>query len=183
MIIYKRNFKTPPCESPSKCIFVGSWKGRQPNRSNKQDLMWGVMEQQTFGIDCDLIRSLCTKIKKPNLKNRFWFGTALWNLQEFWTTWGCSHYVPFKFQWVPIMFSVAPHIHPICFGNWCPPFSRIWLGQRVWALYFKIEPSIMGSLHRIYFIFLSCRPNKLAFCKKNKNRTWEASHLINRRGE
>jgi hypothetical protein len=28
-----------------------------------------VMEQGTFGINCDLIRSLCTKIKEPNLKN------------------------------------------------------------------------------------------------------------------
>jgi hypothetical protein len=58
---------------------------------------------------------------------------------ERWGEGGCSHYVPFKFQWVPIMFSkcssssqfvtqhvlCSTHFHPICFGNWCPPFSPI----------------------------------------------------------
>jgi hypothetical protein len=48
----------------------------------------------------------------------------------------CSHYVPFKFpsgcEYVPQvpnvfpnMFSIAPHLYPICFGKCCPPFTYI----------------------------------------------------------
>jgi hypothetical protein len=51
----------------------------------------------------------------------------------------CSHYVPLKFPMgshqifnvfqvpnvFPKMFSIAPHLNPICFGKCCPPFTYI----------------------------------------------------------
>jgi len=42
----------------------------------------------------------------------------------------CLHYVPSSSQWVPQfcnvflnMFSIPPHLYPICLGKWCPPFT------------------------------------------------------------
>jgi hypothetical protein len=37
----------------------------------------------------------------------------------------CSQNVPQVLNVFPNMLSVAPHFHPICIGNWCPPFSPI----------------------------------------------------------
>jgi hypothetical protein len=60
--------------------------------------------------------------------------------------------------------------------------SPIWVGQRGGTQYFKIEPSILGSLHS--FIFLCDGPIKLVHCeKKKKQQNWEAPHLINKIGE
>jgi hypothetical protein len=61
-----------------------------------------------------------------------------------------SHQVPNMFPKVPMcspnMFSIAPHFYP--------------------KAHFKIEPSILGSLHS-FFLFLSDWPMKLAHWKKN----------------
>jgi hypothetical protein len=61
------------------------------------------------------------------------------------------------------------------------------VGQRGGTLYFKIEPSILGRLHSVFFFFGSDGPIELAHCKKMKNEiiiiiTWEAPDVINRRG-
>jgi hypothetical protein len=62
--------------------------------------------------------------------------------------------------------------------------SNVVLLSREGTLYFKIECSILGSLYN--FIFWGDGPIKLDHCpKQNKSnvKTWEAPHLINRRGD
>jgi hypothetical protein len=104
--------------------------------------------------------------------------------QDFFLFWGGgAGFVKAKSSQVtdmfPKEFQIAPHFYPICFGKCCPPSTNIG-GQKAWNGYFKREPSILGSLHS--FIFFSDRPIKLAYAKE-KNWTWEAPHLMNRRGE
>jgi hypothetical protein len=56
------------------------------------------------------------------------------------------------------------------------------VGQRGGIVYFKIEPSILGSLHSL-FIFELCANQNGMLPKKIKNKNWEALHLINRRDD
>ncbi len=75
-------------------------------------------------------------------------------------------------------FSLVPNVSPTCspqqltFILQALPnvvlLSLIQVGQRRGTLYFKIEPSILGSLHS--FIFLCDGPIKLAHCKKKKKK-------------
>ncbi len=61
----------------------------------------------------------------------------------------------------PKEFPNIASFYPICFGKCCPQ-----VGQREGTLYFKIEPSIWGSLHSFFsFFFFSDGPIKLAHCK------------------
>ncbi len=61
--------------------------------------------------------------------------------------------------------------------------SAILVGQRGGTIFFKIELSVLGSLHS--FIFFEGWANQIGTSsqKKLKKRTLEAPHLINRRGE
>jgi hypothetical protein len=52
----------------------------------------------------------------------------------------------------PKEFSIAPHFYSICFGKCYPPFTYI-DGQKGETLYFKLEPSILGSLHSFFLKF------------------------------
>jgi len=82
-------------------------------------------------------------------------------------------------QWVPIMFSIAPHFYPICLGKCCPPFTNICgLKGRNYIHHnrtFYLEEFIVS-------FFGSNGLIKLAHWKNITKWTWEASHLINRRG-
>jgi hypothetical protein len=64
------------------------------------------------------------------------------------------------------------------------PHFYVWqmLGQRGRALYFKIEPSILGSLRRFFFQKVMAQSNWLIAPPKKKH-TWEVPYLINRGGE
>jgi hypothetical protein len=82
---------------------------------------------------------------------------------------------------VPNMFSIAPQFYPICFGKCCPPFTYIFGQQRGRTLYFKKELLDFRNLHN--FICFEWWANQVGLLpKKSKNWTWEAPHLINRRG-
>jgi hypothetical protein len=51
-------------------------------------------------------------------------------------------------------FSIAPHFYPICFAKCCPLFNYLAGPKGRKTRYFKIKPSIYGSLHnflKIYF--------------------------------
>jgi hypothetical protein len=62
-------------------------------------------------------------------------------------------------------FPIAHHFYPICFGKCYSPFTYIH-GPKGGTPYFKIEPSILERLCRIFFF--SDRPIKLTNCQKNK---------------
>jgi hypothetical protein len=47
-------------------------------------------------------------------------------------------------------FPIAPHFYPICFGKCCTPFTYI-VGSKGRNVYFKIEPSILESVHSFIF--------------------------------
>jgi hypothetical protein len=82
----------------------------------------------------------------------------------------------------PKEFSITPHFYPICFGKCYPPFTYIG-GQKGGALYFKLEPSILGNLHRFFF-FPEWWANQINPFEKNKFKwTWKAPYLMNRREE
>jgi hypothetical protein len=84
----------------------------------------------------------------------------------------CSLYVPNGFPSGPqcVPKHVLPaHLYPICFGKCCHPFTYIG-GPRGGTLYFKIEPSTLGSLGSL--IFLSDGPIKLACCKWRQARIY-----------
>jgi len=64
------------------------------------------------------------------------------------------------FDMFPKGFPISPHFYPICFGKCCPSFTCI-DGPRELTLCFKIEPSLLGSLHS--FIQIGSLPNKRKF--------------------
>jgi hypothetical protein len=55
------------------------------------------------------------------------------------------------------------------------------VGQGGGTLYFKIESSILGSLHSFNIFQVMGQSNWLIAKEKEKEKTWEAPHLINRR--
>jgi hypothetical protein len=78
----------------------------------------------------------------------------------------CSHYVPLKFpmcfHYVPNgfpsgfsnIFSIAPHVYPICFVKCCPPFTYILGPKGENSMFKKIALSILGSFQDKEFILL-----------------------------
>jgi hypothetical protein len=74
-------------------------------------------------------------------------------------------------------FSVAPHFYPIFFGRCCPHFTCI-DGPK--GRNYMLQNRTSYTSETYSFIFLGDGPIKLANCKKKK-KTWEASHLVNRR--
>ncbi len=94
----------------------------------------------------------------------------------------CSHYVPFKFPMGSQYFSqfFFPYLLTfICLGKWCPPFTYIG-GPKGETVQFKIEPFVLGNLYYFILFGMMDGPIKLACCPK---KTWEAPHLINRKGD
>jgi hypothetical protein len=86
----------------------------------------------------------------------------------------CSHYVPFKFpmgsQYFPQHFlHTSSLLYALENGVLLSP---IWVAKRGGTVQFKIESSVLRSLH--YFFFLSDGPIKLTRCPKKKLRR----HLI-----
>jgi len=54
-----------------------------------------------------------------------------------------SQYVSQVLNVFPNMFSIAPHLEPICFGKCYTPFTNI--GEPKGRI--KLKPSILGSFH------------------------------------
>ncbi len=98
----------------------------------------------------------------------------------------------FHLSLVPNLFPLCsfqvPNGFPICFSTCSPQhltstpcaltkvvlLSPVWVSQRGGTLYFKIKPSIVGTLHKKN---LSDRPLKLPCCKTPK-KPWDALQLI-----
>jgi len=107
-------------------------------------------------------------------------------------------------QWVPIMFSIAPHFYPICLGKCCPPFTNIrglkgrnyihhnrtfYLEEFIVSFFCGLKGRNYIHHNRTFYLeefivsfFWSNGLIKLAHWKNITKWTWEASHLINRRG-
>jgi hypothetical protein len=68
------------------------------------------------------------------------------------------------------MFSIAPHLEPICFGKCCPPFTYVG-GQKGRNSVLQNRSFYFGGQSN-WFIAKGE--------KKKKKKTWEAPHLINR---
>jgi hypothetical protein len=91
-----------------------------------------------------------------------------------------------SFQWVPNIFpnifSISPHFYPICLGKWCPPFTYIGgpKGRNctVQNRAFCFGESPLFCFFGVMGLSIGTLPEK-----KKKWRTWEAPHLINRRGD
>ncbi len=92
-----------------------------------------------------------------------------------------------RFQYVPQvpnvfshMFSITPHFYPICFGKCCPPFTYI-AGPKERNSIFQNKTFYSGEVP--YFLFSQWWTNRIGSLWKNKIWTWEAPHLVNRRGK
>jgi hypothetical protein len=72
-------------------------------------------------------------------------------------------------------FPIAHHFYPICFGKCYSPFTYIH-GPKEGTPYFKIEPSILVRLRRIFFWVIG--QSNWLIAKKTKLNL-EAPHLIN----
>ncbi len=95
----------------------------------------------------------------------------------------CSQYVPQIRNVFLNMFSIAPHFYPICFGTCSPPFTYIGGSQGRNYIFQNTMFCLGESPSFLYFWVMSQSSwhNQVGMLAKKK-RTWEAPHLINRRG-
>jgi len=91
-----------------------------------------------------------------------------------------SHYVPQVPNVFSHMFSITPHFYPICFGKCSPLFTYIG-GPKERNSIFQNKTFYSGEPP--YLFIFQWWANQIGSLQKHKIWTWEAPHLVNRRGK